>query len=80
MCRGKGIANMAVRFGFPWRNESKFTAQTTEMCGDDVTRARHVRNWYRGPENGPADTQEDDGRPRRPSSRGRMSRPQELQE
>jgi len=43
-------------------------SQPTETCGDDVTRARHVRNWYRAPENGSTDTHEDDDRPGRPST------------
>jgi len=42
--------------------------QPTETCGDGVTRARHVRNWYRASENDSTDTREDDDRPGRPST------------
>jgi len=38
------------------------------MCGDDVTRVRHVRNWYRAPENGATDIHEGDYRPCRTST------------
>ena len=43
-------------------------SQSTEICGDDVTRAQHVRNWYRAPENGPTDTHDGNVRPCRPST------------
>jgi hypothetical protein len=43
-------------------------SQSAETCGDDVMRARHMRNWYRATENGSTDTHEDDDRPGRPST------------
>jgi len=78
---GNNSANMAVWFGVLMSKCVETHSQTTEMCGDDVTRAQPVRNKYRAPENGPTDMHEGDDRPcRNLVHREQMSRQKEWQD